>query len=216
MNYMTVLTSFLLITNCQDTLPERPQPQIQEVKMIDNLSGKSALFIGDSQTSAYGWGWQDILSKNVGFTFKNTAVPGKSTSWMKEVLVKELKSKKYDFVFIFGGVNDIWGGEMPVPTFDRVQEMVNIANDNGAVVVVLTGSDKRIAVSTQNWWRDDYISIYEGYQFLLMDFLEDCIVIDTREVGRNRKVDCGDIYCHYTLTGHKKLATIVENTLRMY
>jgi hypothetical protein len=206
----------MLFINCQDTLPLQNIPVSYELELTDNLKGKSVLFIGDSQTSAYGWGWQDILSKNVGFKMKNTAVLGKTTRWMTNVLEQELKQKKYDFVFIFGGVNDIWGGDLPVPTFNRVQKMVNMANDNGALVVVLTGSDKRSAVNPQKWWKDDYISIYEGYQYLLLNHLEDALVIDTRVVGMDRKKDCGDLYCHYTLHAHRKLANIVENTLRMY
>lgn len=216
MNYYSVLLSLMLLINCQDTLPPQSISVSYEFELTDNLKGKSVLFIGDSQTSAYGWGWQDILSKKVGFKMKNTAVPGKTTRWMTNVLEQELKQKKYDFIFIFGGVNDIWGGDLPVPTFNRVQKMVNMANDNGALVVVLTGSDKRSAVSPQKWWRDDYISIYEGYQYLLLNHLEDALVIDTREVGMDRKKDCGDLYCHYTLHAHRKLANIVENTLRMY
>ena len=216
MNYYSVLLSLMFFINCQDTLPPQSIPVSYEFKLTDNLKGKSVLFIGDSQTSAYGWGWQDILSKNVGFKMKNTAVLGKTTRWMTNVLEQELKQKKYDFVFIFGGVNDIWGGDLPVATFNRVQKMVNMANDNGALVVVLTGSDKRSAVNPQKWWKDDYISIYEGYQYLLLNHLEDALVIDTRVVGMDRKKDCGDLYCHYTLHAHRKLAKIVENTLRMY
>lgn len=216
MNYMAFLFSSLLFINCQNkTVIENESIPVQTY-VQDNLVGKKVLFIGDSQTSAYGWGWQDILSKKVGFKMKNTAVPGKSTTWMLNVLKQELKRDKYDFIFIFGGVNDIWGGELPVPTYERVQEMVNLGNDHGAIMVVLTGSDKRKAVNPQKWWKDDYISIYEGYQFLLMNFIEDAVVIDTREIGSNREEDCGDIYCHYTLRAHKKLAQVVENTLRMY
>ncbi len=64
-----------------------------------NVKGEKALFIGDSHTSAYGWGWQDMLCQKTGMKLKNTAVVGKQTNWMAGRL-RYFADTSYSYCFI--------------------------------------------------------------------------------------------------------------------
>jgi len=74
-----------------------------------NPLGKKAVFVGDSHTAGYGWGWQDSLAKKYGFTIQqNLSKGGLRTDQLLPILEKYLKETKStpDILFIYAGAND--------------------------------------------------------------------------------------------------------------
>jgi len=171
---------------------------------IVDVKGKKSLFIGDSQTSGYGWGWQDILCKETGMRLTNTAVVGKHLPWMVNVAKTSITSN-YDYCFIYGGANDIHGNRNPYSVVKDVQKIVNMCNDKGVQPIVLTGFNAEECVRPIKG-QHFYPKAYTRYQTILMDSLKNVKIVDTRVVVRT---DCADWTCHMKLSGHRKIANAV-------
>jgi lysophospholipase L1-like esterase len=105
-----------------------------------NPKGKTAIFIGDSHTAGFGWGWQDTLAKKYGFTFTNLSSVGKTTDWM----LKTLKNypKNADILFIYGGANDAFSQIPNQTALDNIQSMVDLGKAKNVFVVSGYNSDK--------------------------------------------------------------------------
>lgn len=114
-----------------------------------NPKGKSAIFIGDSLTAAFGYGWQDTLSSKYGIDLKwNLSQGGKTSKWglakMKEVFTSNPK-KMADMIFIYLGANDYYSPYSISETYKNIQNIVDLARKNGIeFVYVVSGysSDK--------------------------------------------------------------------------
>jgi lysophospholipase L1-like esterase len=111
---------------------------------------KSMLFVGDSITAI------DYNGKPVTFTYPNLlkkelepkgikidvlAEGGKTTGWQLENLIKKLKTNKYDRIYIYGGVNDMFSGVSKAKALSNVQQMVDLSKKNGADPYVIIGYD---------------------------------------------------------------------------
>ena len=168
-----------------------------------NVSGKKALFIGDSHTSAYGWGWQDMLCQRTGMKLKNTAVVGKQTTWMSGRL-KYYADTTYSYCFIYGGGNDIAAGVGPRKVYSNISAMVSYCEELNITPVVITGSDPEVVISpVSNHWKN-YIRNKSKLQSLLVDSLQGAYVIDVRDLIE--KKDCADFLCHMKKSGHRKIS----------
>jgi len=88
------------------------------------------LFVGDSQTNTMATNYVNQLKNLVGFTnYKIIQKNGAPTTWMLTELNKELAvNPKYDYVVIWGGYNDMYGGLPPetarVSAFNNIKAMV--------------------------------------------------------------------------------------------
>lgn len=120
-----------------------------------NPQGKSVAFIGDSQMANFSVnGWQNQLVNMYGLKLlnvsqntgqgasgnSNLAQVGKTTSWMLDRL-RQFYSWGYrpDFLFIYGGGNDV-AASIPTQTiFDNYQKMVDLARNYGTKVYVVPG-----------------------------------------------------------------------------
>lgn len=175
------------------------------------VSGKKALVIGDSH-SAYVHGWQSFLSKWTGLIVTNTAVEGKTTSWMKTRISKHIDTS-YSYCFIFGGGNDAAGGVSPRTVFQNVQDMVDICNKFGVQAVVITGSSPEKVLSENSRWRN-YSLIKTEFQNILVKELKGGIIVDVRDLIE--KKDCADFLCHMQISGHKKIASKIIQDLNLH
>ena len=159
----------------------------QKLDFVSRLSGsirvkgKKALFIGDSHTSAYGWGWQDMLCEETGMKIKNTAVSGKQTNWMISRL-KYYADTTYSYCFIYGGVNDIAAGVGPAKVYSNIFTMVSYCQDLKITPVVITGSDPGVVMSPVSSHWKNYIRNESKLQSLLVDSLKGVYVIDVRNI----------------------------------
>lgn len=116
---------------------------------LKNKNARKILFVGDSQSAI-----QTENGSPISFTYPNLvkaqlaskgydidvlALVGKNTTWMKQNLPSKLASKKYDRVYIYGGGNDVSSGASVDSVVANIQEMVNMANNNGADAFVTLG-----------------------------------------------------------------------------
>jgi hypothetical protein len=184
----------------------------QKLDFVSRLSGsirvkgKKALFIGDSHTSAYGWGWQDMLCEATGMKLKNTAVSGKQTNWMASRL-KYYADTTYSYCFIYGGGNDIAAGVEPAKVYSNISAMVSYCQELNITPVVITGSDPRVVMSPVSSHWKNYIRNESKLQSLLVDSLQGVYVIDVRDIIE--KKDCADFICHMKKSGHRKISDCI-------
>ena len=117
---------------------------------IKNKNPKKILIVGDSQVAVVNssggkitYTYPNILREklsNKGVSIDVLALGGKTTDWMKKNLPAKLKSKKYDRVIIHGGGNDTSNASIPLSTtIKNIQEMVDLAKNNGADVFINLG-----------------------------------------------------------------------------
>jgi lysophospholipase L1-like esterase len=175
-----------------------------------NVKGKRALFIGDSHTANHSFGWQKILSQQVGFQYGNVSISGKTTYWMLNMAVYKM-NKDIDYCFIYGGANDMYSNSIkPIDAVENIRGIAKIAKHHGVKCIVLTGFDAQKCTRTGN---KNYIRRYAEFQRLLLDSgVVGATVVDTRVVDRS---DCGDGLCHMNQSGHRKIAEKIITDLEL-
>jgi lysophospholipase L1-like esterase len=112
---------------------------------LKNKNPKKLLFIGDSLTDidykgkpTYTYPMK-IQQKRPDLQIDVLAEGGEITKWMLDNLPNQLKRKKYDRVYIFGGLNDAYS-QLTVDTAIRNnQSMVDLINKNGADAYIILG-----------------------------------------------------------------------------
>ena len=179
--------------------------QVRSEDTAINVKGKKILYIGDSHT-VYANGWQDRLCRRTGTTSVNTAVGGKTTTWMKGVALKNITSD-FDYCFIWGGANDMAGTIKPHLAVKNVQYMVDLCRSKGVTPIVLTGFDPKecIDVSGKGQIWQPYPQKYVIFQQMLQDSIVGAKVIKSHFISRADR-DCGDFICHMSASGHRKMA----------
>jgi hypothetical protein len=206
---------FLLLSVISQTLSSENKIDTPKIvpDTVHDVNGKVVAFIGDSHTS-YSQGWQSILSKKTGLRYFNYSVGGIGTSWMLDIAKNNLTSY-HNFLFIWGGANDMFGNYMtPKQAFRNIQEIVNLGNNRKIKVFVLTGFSPKDCVDPKNQKTELYIKRYTEYQQLLMDSIKGATVIKNHFVSRNNG-DCGDYICHMTYKGHINMADSIISTLKL-
>ena len=121
-------------------------------KTTQSISKNGVLFVGDSITAIeynntpiktnYPYLIKQELEPK-GIKIDVLAVGGKGTKWMLDNLILKLKTNKYDRIYIYGGVNDMFSAVTEKSALDNIQSMVNVANQNGADAFVITGYDTK-------------------------------------------------------------------------
>ena len=117
---------------------------------IKNKNPKKILFIGDSHTAiknkkgeAVVYTYPNIIKKELepqGYTIDVLALGGMTTQWMLDNLPAQLKGKKYDRVYIYGGANDAMNASITLEkALSNIQKLVDLSKDNGADVFVNQG-----------------------------------------------------------------------------
>jgi lysophospholipase L1-like esterase len=122
----------------------------KKTSAIKNKNPKKILFIGDSHTAIKNkkgepvtYTFPNILKKELepkGYTIDVLALGGQTTQWMLDNLPNQLKGKKYDRVYIYGGANDASNASITLEkALGNIQKMVDLSKDNGADVFVNQG-----------------------------------------------------------------------------
>jgi len=111
---------------------------------------KSLLFVGDSITAIESGGkpvtstYPNIIKKELepkGVNVDVLAQGGKRTDWILANLTEKLKTNKYDRVYIYGGINDMFSGVSKQRALQNVQKMVDLIKSKGAEPFVIIGYD---------------------------------------------------------------------------
>jgi peptidoglycan hydrolase-like protein with peptidoglycan-binding domain len=123
-------------------------------KIVDFISENiddeklNVLFVGDSLSTSDGWTWNHLLEKDFpNWNVKHLTKGGERTSWMLNQLENELKNKKYDLVFIYGGTNDMFSQINVGGAINNIQRMVNLVNQQGGQTYVFSGYDAKSVMS---------------------------------------------------------------------
>jgi lysophospholipase L1-like esterase len=108
------------------------------------------LFVGDSITAIDYNGtpvtftYPNLLKKELepkGIKIDVLAKGGKRTDWLLSNLTEKLKTNKYDRIYIYGGVNDMFSAVTKDKALQNVQDMVDLSIKNGAEPYVIVGYD---------------------------------------------------------------------------
>jgi lysophospholipase L1-like esterase len=112
----------------------------------------SILFVGDSITAINYNGqpvtttYPNLLKKELepkGIKIDVLAQGGKTTGWQLQNLIEKLKTNKYDRIYIYGGVNDMFSGISKEKALSNLQQMVDLSKKNGAEPYVIIGYDAK-------------------------------------------------------------------------
>ena len=112
----------------------------------------SVLFVGDSIT-AIDYNGTPVTSTYPNFIKKElepkgikvdvVAKGGKRTDWILANLTEKLKTNKYDRVYIYGGVNDMFSSTTKQSALQNVQKMVDLSIKNGSDPYIVIGYDAK-------------------------------------------------------------------------
>lgn len=194
-----------------------------------NKTPKSILFVGDSQVAV-----RDANGNRISFTYPNLvaselskrgisvdveALPGKTSSWMKERLASKLASRKYDRVYLHGGGNDAVNTAINLnDTVANFQQMVDMAAAAGADPYVVLGyridnfADYRKMPLTQYVTTpEQWIPLIERRRILqknLGKLIKGASLVPVYDIGGMT----GD-GIHPNAQGHKVIASKILNTV---
>jgi lysophospholipase L1-like esterase len=111
---------------------------------------KTMLFVGDSITAIEYKGqpvttaYPNLLKKELepkGIKIDVLAEGGKRTDWMLTNLIEKLRTNKYDRIYIYGGINDMFSAVSKAKVLSNLQQMVDVSKKNGADPYVIVGYD---------------------------------------------------------------------------
>jgi lysophospholipase L1-like esterase len=195
------------------------------------------LFLGDSNTYDSTNNWTGYLIRDLGIrNAKIIQKNGGTTTWMKDQLAQELaRGNKYDYIFIWGGVNDIYstgtqrGKNTAIQNIKDMIMMLRKAKDTEGktpkIVVINMACDKL---------REDSVR-YPTPEKLASEFYRELMnitfaqVVPTREVLKIGKVPCQslsqkdllslrktlcrDNLCHLNPSANKVLADYIQKNV---
>jgi len=121
------------------------------------------LFVGDSITADCAWK-NDMCKTPVTYVYSALirkhylgkqvvdvlAIGGKRMNdWMVPQLPGVLRKRKYDIVFIYGGINDAFAGQTVDQMTANLQTMVDMVNRTGGQPIVIQGYDAQVFMNSQ-------------------------------------------------------------------
>ena len=193
---------------------------LKGVKKSNKLgTGANILFVGDSITTEFYNGLPtdtySYLIKHKYLTGRNVdilALGGMQTSWMLANLPAQLKLKKYDRVYIWGGVNDIYSNVTAEKATANIQAMVDLVVAQGGEAYVILGYDTKIFTPDSKLVPTSYVPTVAGmaalrdkyilYQTYLGDTIQNATVVPLFELDSSMNSDG----IHPTLAAHEIIA----------
>ena len=191
---------------------------------------KSLLFVGDSITAIEYKGkpvtstYPNVIKKELepkGVKVDVLAESGKSTSWQLTNLIEKLKNNKYDRVYIYGGINDVFGGVSKTKILQNVQKMVDLIKSKGTEPFVIIGYDAKIFMdenklkpTTNVPTKAGMIELknkYVDYQNSIKTTIKNATIVDKFNIPSSMTSDA----IHPTPSGQKIIAnSLLENLLK--
>lgn len=166
----------------------------------------NVLFVGDSLSSEPGFTWNYLLAKkHSDWDSTHIAQRGKITKWMKDEVSKELKNKKYDIVFVYGGTNDIFNGLGGNSAKSNLEKIIGMVADQGGKTYIYSGYDAKSMSEKLGKKRDDMIKFQESLENLSGS---NFIVIPPTPLNSN---EFASDKSHITGGAHSKMANDVDS-----
>lgn len=189
----------------------------------------SVLFVGDSITAIEYNGkpitstYPNIIKKELqskGVKVDVVAQVGKKTDWMLENLIEKLKNNKYDRVYIYGGINDIFSGVSKQKALQNVQKIVDLIKSKGAEPFVIIGYDAKKFMDENKLKTTSYVPTKAGmielknkyidYQNSINTTIKNATIIDKFNISSSLTSDA----IHPTPSGQKIIAnSLLEDLL---
>lgn len=199
----------ILDRNNGENLPDR-----KTTKKMD--AGSKILFVGDSITAGTGYSYSYLIkNKLTDMVVDILAKGGMQTSWMLTNLPTQLATKKYDRVYIYGGINDMFSGVTEAKAVANVQAMVDLAIKNGADIYVILGYDAKKFMTEKNLKPTIYVPTVAGmialrdkyirYQNLLKSSIKNAVIVPQFDLDPSYNSDG----IHPTAAAH----VLIENIL---
>lgn len=192
----------------------------------ENTKLSNILFVGDSITAEYYKGLPTytysyiIKHKNLkGKTVDILAVVAKQTSWMLANLPAQLALRKYNRVYIYGGINDIFSGITATKAVSNIQKMVDMVVEHGAEAYVIIGYDTKKFTPDSKLQSTDYVTKdgmiklrdkYIAYQKLLKNTITNATIIDEFQLNSSMNLDG----IHPNATAHQIIAAILLKDIK--
>lgn len=207
--------------NSAQTQQSTPNPNKSKDTTNEPLNSntkQSILFVGDSVTAG-SYSYPNIIAKKYSNILVDIlAIGGKTTGWMLDNLPTQLSLKKYDRVYIYGGINDSFNDSISTQTaLNNVQKMVNLITNTGAIAVVIIGyntdnSTDFNKIPTTIYVKDKTLYIpmiekYKKYQELLKTNIQNAQFVGKFEIG---KLSDG---LHPSSAQHSVIAKIIKDGL---
>ena len=189
---------------------------------LKNPNPKKVLILGDSFSvdvkGAYARIVKDALAQN-GIETDILAKSGAQTSWMLDALKDKLKSNKYDRIYFYGGINDAFALREVDDIIGRVQNIVDVGNENGADVFVVKGYVIDNMCTQENLKPTKYITTKEAFLPLVQRFREYRAKLNDQNVKNAFWIEQFDLKgntgdgTHPNGTGYKMIADALLKTI---
>ena len=189
---------------------------------------KKILFVGDSITTIEHKGI--VIKSNYPYLIKRelqpkgigvdvVAIGGKRTKWMLDNLIVKLKTNKYDRVYIYGGINDMFSGVSEKAALNNIQKMVDVVNKSGSDAFVIVGYDAKYFMDSDKLRRTPYVPTklgmialkdkYIRYQNLIPITIKNATIIKKFNISSKLTKDG----IHPTGRGQRIIATNILKTI---
>jgi hypothetical protein len=199
-----------------------------------NPTQARVLFLGDSNTHDSPLNWSGILTRKVGFG--NTKIiqrNGATTDWMKRELASDLAvGNKYDYIFIWGGVNDIYSSGTRAGKNKAVQNLKDMImmlrraktpeGKTPKIVVINMACDRLRDESVRypnpekfgaEFYRDvmalSYAQVIPTRQ-VLRQGKASCDALSPQDLAQQRRELCQDKLCHFNPSANNVIANYIQ------
>ena len=177
--------------------------------LFEPQSKPNVLVIGDS-LSSYTGGWQDIISKKLNYNLTNVSKSGAKTDWMLSKLKSQLRyqlrcGSKYDIVYIYGGINDVFSNIEQNTTISNICEMIELCNGYDVKPYIIIGYNPHTVMESAlpteiiSYRKIGYFKLQQRIQ---SEIKQEYIIRMNRSIS---KTDVSD-GIHLNPSGHYKLA----------
>lgn len=185
---------------------------------LDSTKKESLLFVGDSVTAG-SISYPLVIKPQLPNSIVDVlAKGGMTTKWMLDNLPNQLSSKKYDRVYIYGGINDAFNDSISIQTsINNIQKMVDLITNTGAKAVIIIGYNMDTSTDYRKIPITKYVSDatkylpmitkYKKYQSSLLSDIKNAQFIGKFEIG---PLSDG---LHPNKSQHTIIANIIKNAL---
>ena len=189
---------------------------------LKNPNPKKVLILGDSMSvdvnGAYARIVKDAL-KQKDIETDILAKSGAQTTWMVDNLKNQLMTNKYDRIYFFGGINDAFALRNVDEILGRVQNIVDLGNENGADVFVVKGYVIDNMCTQEKLKPTKYITTKEAFIPLVQRYKEYRAKLNEDNIKNAQWVEQFDLQgntsdgTHPNGTGYKMIAEAILKTI---